>query len=239
VPLIPAVDTYLVERMGFRPDVARVPCYQAGCAGGIWGLNMARLLTATYDRVLVVSTELCSLVFQPRNQSRGNLVGAAIFGDGSAAAVVTRSQDTGMTLLAHQSHLLPGTRYLMGYDIEDTGAHLRLDKELPSKLVDVVPGLVNSFLEKHGLSKEQVSWWLFHPGGTKILSFLDEVLALNSSQSVWSGEVLRTVGNLSSATILIVIERFLQSKTAKPGDLALVMGIGPGLTIELMLARVE
>lgn len=237
-PLIPAPDTYLFDRMGFRRDIVRIPSYQFGCAGGVIGLGLALRLGASLKNILLLSTEICSLVFHAENRLASDLVGAAIFGDGAGAAILQSTpQGAGLHLLSHQSYLLPETRHLMGYDIEDTGAHLRLDKELPSHLVRVAPALVDEFLAKHGLSRTDVKWWLFHPGGVKILSFLHDAFGLNASQACWASDVLTSVGNLSSATIAFVIKSFLQDRVAARGDRALIMGIGPGLTVELVLAE--
>lgn len=236
-PIIPALDTILFEELPFRRNILRIPAYQYGCAGGIIGLGLASTLSSSLKNILLVSTELCSLVFQPTNHSASHLVGAAIFGDGAACTIIQSEATEGLEIIDHQSYLLPNSRHLMGYDIQDTGSHLRLDKELPSHLVKAVPELVDRLLKKHSLTRKDVPWWLFHPGGTKILNFLDEVLGLSPEQSHWAGDILHSVGNLSSATILFVINSFMESNVAKSGDNVLIVGVGPGLTIEIVLAR--
>lgn len=236
-PLIPAVDTYVVDGLGLPRTVLRIPSYQFGCAGGVIGLGLGLHLNERVRNLLLVSAELCSLVFHVANRGPSDLVGAAIFGDGAAAAVLSRDSADGLEVLAAQSYLLPESRHLMGYEIQDRGARLRLDRELPARLVGVIPGIVDEFLASQGVSKANVPWWLFHPGGTKILSTLQAALGLGREQSVWAGEVLSEVGNLSSATILFVIDRFQKSGVSRPGEKALIVGIGPGLTVELILAR--
>ncbi|MFM1847792.1 MAG: 1,3,6,8-tetrahydroxynaphthalene synthase [Pseudomonadota bacterium] len=233
-PSIPSVDALVVERVGLSRSVGRLPVYQHGCAGGVIGLELACDLAKTRGVVACTAVELCSLVFQPQNNRPAQLVGSAIFADGAAAAIVS-PDERGLVYLDHQSSLLPNTRHLMGYDIFDDGFHLRLDRDLPQALADVTPGLVGEFLGRHGLESTDVHYWLFHPGGVKILDFLERSFGLHGDQSRWSREVLRTVGNLSSATILFVLKAFLESKVAVPGDKVLMMGIGPGLTIELIL----
>jgi alkylresorcinol/alkylpyrone synthase len=238
-PLIPAPDTYVIEKLGFRRDIIRIPAYQFGCAGGIIGLGLANRIGANRKNVLLLSTELCSLIFQGDDRSPAQLVGASIFGDGAAAALLSnKTQHSGLLIVDHQSFLIPESRHLMGYDIRDNGPHLILDKELPMHLADWVPRLVDDFLSKHSLKRSQVPWWLFHPGGTKILDYLGKSLELHPHQLRWAGEVLENVGNLSSATILFVIDKFMRDDVAQPGDSVMVVGVGPGLTVELILATV-
>lgn len=235
-PLIPSPDTFIIDRLGLRREVLRIPVYQYGCAGGIIGLGLAHRLGVTCRNVLLVSTELCSLVFQASNVSPAQLVGASLFADGSAAVVLSNRSDSAQcAILAHRPFLLPETRHLMGYDIHDDGSHLILDKGLPQYLAKEVPSIVDSFLEAEGLSRSEIPWWLFHPGGTKILSSLQEVLGLHPQQCRWSGDILHTVGNMSSATILFVLKAFLDSKSAHSGDKFLMVGVGPGLTVEVVL----
>jgi alkylresorcinol/alkylpyrone synthase len=232
-PLIPAPDTYLIDHFGFKRDIVRIPAYQFGCAGGMIGLGLAHRLRSELETIILVSTELCSLVFQEENRSPSNLVGASIFGDGSAAALLQKDAEGGLEIIAHRSFLIPESRHLMGYDIRDSGAHLRLDKELPMHLADSVPRLTDEFLKEHGIKKEEVKWWLFHPGGVKILNYLQSVLDLKADQAWWAEHILTHVGNLSSATILFVINAFFAENQAKPGDKVAVLGVGPGLTIEV------
>jgi len=238
-PLIPSIDTLLIDEFKMRPDILRIPAYQFGCAGGVIGLGLAHRLLQSLKNIAVVSTELCSLVFQPSNHSASHLVGAALFGDGAAATILSSSRKSRFEIIDHQSYLIPKSSFLMGYDIRDTGSHLRLDKQLPAFLVEYAPRLIDQFLTKHSLHRADVPWWLFHPGSSKILAYLDEILGLQEHQSIWSKEVLRSSGNLSSATILMVIEEFLKSDSPKTGDYTMTVGIGPGLTIEIILGRIN
>jgi alkylresorcinol/alkylpyrone synthase len=144
-------------------------------------------------------------------------------------------ENKGLAVVGHQSFLVPNSRHLMGYDIFDDGFHLRLDRELPKALASEAPEQVRRFLAQFGMTHEDINFWLFHPGGAKILDFLEETFALKSEQARWSRDVLREVGNLSSATILFVLKAFLDSKVAARGDKVLMVGVGPSLTIELIL----
>ena len=236
VPVIPSIDAAAILQSRLATDVSRVPIFQHGCAGGVIGLHLGAKLSRLGKPVVVSSVELCSLVFQPENHSGAHLVGAAIFADGAAATVISPDDD-GVRFIDSRSVLLPNTRHLMGYDIFDDGFHLRLDRALPSKLVKEAPTIASEFLSANGLSSEQVNYWLFHPGGIKILEFLRETFNLEREQCHWSYDVLRDNGNLSSATILYVLQSFLDDKVLQPGEYAVVMGIGPGLTIEMILIQ--
>lgn len=239
-PLIPAPDTHIIDHLGLRRDIIRLPSYQFGCAGGVIGLGLANRFGRDSSNVLLVSAELCSLVFQRDDRTAAQLVGASIFGDGAAAALLSANKDTpGISIIDHQSFLIPESRHLMGYDIQDDGANLLLDKELPMHLADWAPRLIDGFLAKHRIARAQVPWWLFHPGGTKILNFLSQSLELNLFQARWAGETLQSHGNLSSATILFVLKQFIDDNEAQVGDYVMIVGVGPGLTIEIVLGRVD
>jgi len=233
-PSIPSIDGLIIEQAGLERTVRRVPVYQHGCAGGVIGLELACELARVGAPVALTSVELCSLVFQPTDHRASQLVGSAIFADGAACTIVS-PEDRGLVFIDQQSFLMPNSRHLMGYDIFDDGFHLRLDRELPQTLAAAAPDRVGEFLARHGLTPSDIAFWLFHPGGVKILDFLERSFALRPEQAEWSRSVLRSIGNLSSTTILFVLKAFLDSRVAEIGDRVLMMGIGPGLTIELIL----
>jgi len=234
VPLIPSVDVSLVHELGFSPNIVRVPLYQQGCAGGAAGLSLAGTMSLGGKAVLLLSVELCSLVYHADDYSGASLLGAALFGDGAACALV-EPKERGFVLIGAQSHLIPNSSHLMGYDVFDDGSRLRLGKELPSCLASVSPEVISNFLQSYGLSVGDIAWWLFHPGGVKVLQILEDALGLNPTQSRWAWEVLTQCGNMSSASILFVLSEFMRSGESKEGDYALVFGVGPGLTVELLL----
>lgn len=234
VPIIPAIDTTAILQTAISPSVSRVPIYQQGCAGGVVGLALGAKLSTLGKPVIVASVELCSLVFQPANHAGAQLVGTAIFADGCASTVISPEQK-GIRIVGSESYLIPETRHLMGYDVFDDGFHLRLDRTLPGRLVQHAPSILRNFLKKHGKEPRDVPYWLFHPGGVKILNFLQDTFQLSKDQCSWSYDVLRHHGNLSSATILYVAKAFNEDVILKSGESAVIMGIGPGLTIEMIL----
>ncbi|MEN9845254.1 MAG: hypothetical protein RIS36_401 [Pseudomonadota bacterium] len=232
VPTIPAIDASVVGRLGMRETLLRLPVFQYGCAGGAIGISLGRHLTATAGVTLLASVELCSLVYQGSDLQAGNIVGSAIFGDGAACVVISPERGP-LRIVDSQSFLIPNTSDLMGYDIFDDGTHLRLDREIPQALLAAAPRAIDSFLKNAGLSSKDIQWWLFHPGGAKILSSLEETLSVSRAQTRWSWESLRDHGNMSSASILFALKNFLDDKEYSPGDRMVMLGVGPGLTLQL------
>jgi len=237
-PSLPSVDAVVVHSTGMRNDVTRVPMYQQGCAGGVVGLSLANKFAQTGSTVLLSSVELCSLVFQANDFTPGHLVGSAIFGDAASSAVIS-PEDYGLVYVDTLSYLIPHTRHLMGYEIMDDGSHLRLDKELPASLAAQVPDIAKQFLAKHNLVNEDIAWWLFHPGGVKILNVLQESFSVPDERMKWSRDILSKYGNLSSSSVLFVLSDFLADKAVKDKDYVLMLGIGPGLTLEMILFRYQ
>ncbi|MEZ4754172.1 MAG: 3-oxoacyl-[acyl-carrier-protein] synthase III C-terminal domain-containing protein [Bdellovibrionota bacterium] len=234
VPSIPSIDAKAITEGRLPSNISRVPIYQHGCAGGVVSLALGAKMASLGKPVIISSVELCSLVFQPGSHEGTQLVAAAIFADGAAAAVISPGEGE-VNIVGSQSLLLEESRHLMGYDIFDDGFYLRLDRGLPTALANQAPTIVTEFLLKYELKKADINFWLFHPGGVKILDFLAKAFELNHAQCRWSYEILRDNGNMSSATILFVLQKFLAEQSLKPGERALVMGIGPGLTVELVL----
>lgn len=234
VPAIPALDAHLIHEMGISETVLRLPVFQYGCAGGAIGISLGRHMSASTGLTLLASIELCSLVYQGGDLRAGNIVGSTIFGDGAACVVISPEQGP-LRIADSQSYLIPNTSTLMGYDIFDDGTHLRLDREIPQALLQAAPTAIESFLRRSNLSPSDVAWWLFHPGGAKILSSLEETLSVSRAQTRWAWESLREHGNMSSASILFALERFLADKEFKGGDKVLMLGVGPGLTLQMNL----
>ena len=209
--------------------------FQQVCGGGAAGLALAgKLADGMMAPVVLTSAELCSLVYQPADRSAENIVGSAIFADG-AASLVMGPGETGHRLLASSSHLIPDSAEMMGYNLLNDGIHLRLARELPECLAKHTPQAISEFLKKVGTSPDKVSWWLFHPGGARILTIFAEKLGLTTQQMRWSWDVLSKYGNMSSASILYVLEAFLGDKSYQRGDKAIIVGMGPGLSLEFTL----
>jgi alkylresorcinol/alkylpyrone synthase len=218
--------------------------YQHGCVGGAVGLSLAnKLVKATGEPSAVVSLELCSLIHQGEDLSRGSLVGSAIFGDGAGCAVITPEPVSGVSaiqILGASSYLIPGTEQLIGYQILDDGTHLKLDKEVVLNLINHVPGAVQIFLETQGLESTDIDAWLLHPGSAKIVESLEQGLGLRPEATRWTWEVLTRQGNMSSASVFFVLAEYLKDREREQGPRgkggkALMLGVGPGISLELVL----
>lgn len=237
--IIPALDVALVQELGLRPDVRRIPITEAGCAAGALALGLGGSLCAGGAVVLITAVELCALTLCPGDLSRTNLVSAALFGDGAAAALLVPGGD-GPRLSATGSYLIPGSRAAMGFDVGTHGLRILLQKELPELVQRDLGSVIERFLAQHGKRGADIGLYLLHPGGRRILDAYRDVLGLDEVQLGFSRESLRRYGNLSSVSILTVLELALAAGFPLPaGKDALVLGIGPGLSLELALLTNE
>ncbi|MGW0805096.1 type III polyketide synthase [Nonomuraea sp. NPDC002799] len=228
----PSLDARLAQRAGLRPDVKRVPVFGLGCAAGAAGL--ARLydyLRGWPDHVAVlVCVELCSLTIQRDDTSIANLVASGLFGDG-AAAVVATGRGRGPEVVATRSKLYPGTEHLMGWEVGDHGFRVVLDAELSDFVQQVLADDIRAFLADYGLTPDQVATWICHPGGPKVIERITATLGLSPKALDVTWRSLREYGNLSSVSVLHV----LQETKGRPGAPALLMALGPGFSAELLL----
>jgi alkylresorcinol/alkylpyrone synthase len=237
--MIPSLDVHLLNLMGFRNNIRRLPITELGCVAGAIALSRARdfLLGAPGKTVLIVAVELPSLTFQRKDLSQGNLISAVIFGDGAAAAVLTNQPSSGPRILDSESFTLPASMDALGFDLRDTGFHIVLSKELPQLVREKIKGLVENFLGRHNLTPGEMTAYLLHPGGQKLLVCIEEELGLQRRHTEFSWDVLRDYGNLSSATILFILQEWLTKKRMNPGDYGLVAGFGPGFSSEFLLLQ--
>lgn len=228
----PSLDARLAQRAGLRADVKRVPVFGLGCAAGAAGL--ARLhdyLRGWPGQVaLLVCVELCSLTVQRDDTSIANLVASGLFGDG-AAAVVATGHGTGREVVATRSRLYPGTERMMGWEIGEHGFRIVLDAELPDFVDRVLAPDVAGFLADNGLTPGQVGTWICHPGGPKVIDKLAAALELPPEALEVTWRSLRDHGNLSSVSVLHV----LQETRGRRDQPAVLMALGPGFSAELLL----
>lgn len=237
--MIPSLDAHIATIMGFRPDVRRLPITELGCAAGAAGLARTwEYITAFPDRTaMLIAVELPTLTFQRRDASQANLISAALFGDGAAGVVVTGRDVPGPRILASECFLFPDSLAAMGFDLRDTGFHIVLSKDVPELIRARVKGLAQGFLAKQGLRQEDISAFLLHPGGQKLLSYMQEELGLKPSDTEVSWDILRRYGNLSSASVLFILNEWLVQKEMPSGSYGLLMAFGPGFTAEMLLLQ--
>lgn len=236
----PGLDVLLARDLAMRPDLRRSALIGMGCHAGLTGLDRAMLELAArpQSHALLLAVEFGTLHFQ-HGKSIENMVAGAIFGDGLAAAVIGPSDPA-----SERPHLLDTTTYtdhasqdLMGFHLSDRGFQIRLATRVPQVLKTTVPGLVTDFLARSGLKGGDIRFWGIHPGGAKIVDYLQEAMELKDEDVQYSRQVLRRYGNMSSVTIFFVLEEIMRQGRPRPGDYALLQGFGPGLTIELCLIQ--
>ncbi len=246
--MIPSLDAWLIDELGFRRDVRRLPITELGCFGGAAALAHAHdyLRGHPASRVLVIAVELPSLSLQSADVSPDSIVSSAIFGDG-AAAVVLAGEDTaslqagvpttGVRVVATLSHTIPASTHALGFDLHDDGFHAVLSKEVPALLRAVVADLVTRLATSAGLTPEDLTSFIIHAGGKKILGSVEEALGLRREQTKPSWDVLRDYGNQSSASVLFVLERWQCDRRPESGSYGVMAAFGPGLTAESLLVQ--
>jgi predicted naringenin-chalcone synthase len=241
--MIPAVDAYVADALGMGPRLARLPITESGCAGGVVALARAGdFLAAHPDRcALVISLEFASLTFQRWDRSSTNVVSTAIFGDGGAAVVLAgrehpRARGAGLArLAAAESVFFAGTTHLMGFRLRNPGLQIVLDRELAPFVRREVAAAVKSFLEPHGLRRDDVTRWILHPGGRRIIEVMSERLGLSADDLAPTEAVLAEHGNMSSVTVLFVLDEILRTGRPRPGERGVLGAFGPGFGAEFAL----
>jgi alkylresorcinol/alkylpyrone synthase len=237
--MIPSLDAHLINLMGFRSDVRRMPLTELGCAAGAMALTRASEFVRAFPgkTVLIVSVELATLTFQRGDLSQANLISCVLFGDGAAAAVVTGRPASGPRIVDADTYTFPQSLDAMGFDLRETGFHIVLSKDVPQMIRDRIREVVDRFLNRSDLKREAIAAFILHPGGQKLLSYVEEQLELCRCDTQFSWDVLSQYGNLSSATILFILHEWLTKKTMTRGDYGLAAAFGPGFSAEVLLLQ--
>ncbi len=237
--MIPSLDAHLINLMGFRSDVRRMPFTELGCAAGAMALGRAADFLKAYPggNVLIIAVELPSLTFQRKDISQANLISSILFGDGAAAVLVSGNGGRGPRILVSETYTFPDSLGAMGFDLRDSGFHILLDKGVPEMIGAKIKDLVHGFLERHGLTQQDIKGWILHPGGARLLGNVEIALGLTKCQTQPSWDILGNVGNLSSATILFILQEWLEKRPLQPGDYAMAAAFGPGFSAEFLLLQ--
>lgn len=235
---VPTLEARLATRVGLRPDVKRVPLFGLGCVAGAAGVaRMHDYLLAFPDQVSVLlAVELCSLTLQRNDYSIANLVATSLFGDGAAAVVANGSgrTATGPRVLATRSRLYPDTEEVMGWNIGTNGFQIKLSTEVANVAEKYLGEDVRDFLEDHDLTPADISTWVCHPGGPKVIEAVEHTLDLPADAMDHTRKSLRENANLSSVSVLDVL-RANMADPPSPGSFGLMMAMGPGFCSELVL----
>lgn len=240
----PSIDAKLVNRVGFRPDIKRIPIFGLGCVAGAAGL--ARLhdyLKAYPEQVaLLVSVELCSLTLQPKDLSIANLIASGLFGDGGSCVVGVGNahplaQKKGPSVLCSESRLYPNTEDVMGWKIGSDGFKVILKATVPQLAETHLRTDVDAFLAKSNLTRSDITHWVCHTGGPKVLNAFETALELPENALHRSWNSLQTVGNLSSSSVIFVLKDTMETAHTKPGEYGLLLAMGPGFCCEMVLLQ--
>jgi alkylresorcinol/alkylpyrone synthase len=236
----PTIDVALSNRLGMRRDLKRTPIFGLGCGAGAAGLARTADYVRGFSRetAMLVSVELCSLTLQRDDLSAANIIASGLFGDGAAAVVVSgadRADGATPRVLATKSILYPDTQRIIGWDLVDGGFKIVLSAHLTDLVRKNIAHEVDEFLAAANLKRSDIAHWIAHTGGPKVLRILEEQLQLPDDALARSWRSLKTTGNLSSASVLFMLEDILKSEEAKPGDYGVMIAMGPGFSVELVL----
>jgi alkylresorcinol/alkylpyrone synthase len=236
----PSLDARLVNLMRMSPRVKRMPIFGLGCVGGAAGIARAADYVRGFPNhvAALLSVKLCSLTIQKEDVSIANLISSALFGDGAAAVVVSGADriSGGPEILDTRSVFYPETEHIMGWDISEKGFQIVLSPDLPVLIVEHLGRDVDEFLRDHGLTRKDIGRWILHTGGPKILEATAKALELPKGALDVSWECLRRVGNLSSTSVLLVLEEVMKRRPAA-GTYSLLAAMGPAFCSELVLLR--
>ena len=237
----PSVDALLVNKMGLCRNIRRIPIFGIGCVAGAAGISRAAdYVKANPGQIAVLlSVELCSLTLQREDITMANLISSGLFGDG-AAAVIVASADCGLkgpTILATRSVFYPDTEEMMGWDISERGFRIVLSREVPNLVRENLAKDVDEFLATRGLTRADIGSWVLHTGGPKILEATADALGLKNGQLDASWDCLRRTGNLSSASVLVVLDEVMKNRRPEPGTLGILAAMGPGFCSEFVLLK--
>lgn len=237
--MIPSLDAYLINLLKLRQDIVRLPVTEMGCAAGVSGMIYAKnfLKANPGKRAAVIAVESPTATFQLNDYSMANIVSAAIFGDGAACVLLSSDKtDTGPEILAEEMYHFYDAEEMMGFKLTNTGLQMVLDVAVPETIANHFPDIIHPFLKKNGFEMNEINHLIFHPGGKKIIQTVDELFGQLGKNINDTKEVLRLYGNMSSATVLYVLERMMDKKPM-PGEKGLMLSFGPGFSAQRILLQ--
>lgn len=236
----PSIDAFLIGQLGLSPQTKRIPIFGLGCVAGAAGIARAADYVKAYPGQVaaLVSVETCSLTLQREDLTVANLISSGLFGDGAAAVLVGGDDvaGTGPEVIASKSTLYPDTREVMGWTVSEKGFQIVLSPDVPKVVRENLGRDVDLFLAEHELVRGDIGSWILHTGGPKVLEATQESLGLDRGALEVSWECLRTMGNLSSASVLCVLEKVTENRPVA-GTWSILAAMGPGFCSELVLLR--
>lgn len=237
--MIPSLDAYLINKLGLRQDIIRLPVTEMGCAAGVSGLIYAKnfLKDNPGRRAAVVAVESPSATFQYDDLSMANIVSAAIFGDGAACVLLSSdADDDGPEIVDQGMYHFYDAEQLMGFALTDTGLQMVLDVAVPERIAADFGQIIHPFLQANGLGIGDIDHLVFHPGGKKIIQVVESLFGELGKDLELTKAVLGEYGNMSSATVLYVLEKFMD-RCPKAGERGLMLSFGPGFSAQRILLQ--
>jgi alkylresorcinol/alkylpyrone synthase len=244
----PSIDARLIERLPFRRDIRRLPIWGLGCAGGASAISRAMDIAMAHPsaRVLAVVVELCGLTFMRNDLSKSALIASSLFADGAAAVLISGDDlpspagSSSPRILGSQTTTMDDSLDVMGWDISGEGLKVVISRDIPSIVKSFMLDSIGQFLEQEGLSPADIEHYVAHPGGAKVVQAYEESLGIAPEKLRYTREVLRTCGNMSAASVLFVLDCFMQEfaghEFSRP-EYGLLGALGPGFSSELVLLR--
>jgi alkylresorcinol/alkylpyrone synthase len=237
----PSIECRLIAKLKLSPSTKRIPIFGLGCVAGAAGIARAADYVKAYPSQVaaLVSVELCSLTLQRDDLSLANLISSSLFGDGAAAVLVAGDhfEQPGPEIIGARSTLYPDTQDAMGWKVSEKGFEIVLSPEVPRIIREHLGEDVDAFLADHDLRREDIGAWILHTGGPKILEATQDSLGVDRAALRVSWDCLRYMGNLSSASVLCVLERFMMNERPQSGTWSILAAMGPGFCSELVLLR--
>ena len=238
----PSIEARLMNRLPLSRRMKRIPIFGLGCVAGAAGIARAADYVKAFpeEAALLLSVELCSLTVQPDDFSVANLISTGLFGDGAAAVIISGDAvdaAPGPQIIATRSVFYPDTERVMGWDISEKGFQIVLSREVPEVVLQHFGHDVDAFLADHELSRQDITSWVLHTGGPKVLEATEAALGLPDRTLAVSWQCLRRTGNLSSASVLFVLEEVLRHGRPPAGTWGLLAAMGPAFCSELVLLR--
>jgi alkylresorcinol/alkylpyrone synthase len=242
---VPSIDARLMNRLPFSPHLKRLPLFGLGCLGGAAGIaRVADYLRGHPDQAaLLLSIEFCSLTIQHDDLSVANMVSSGLFGDGSAAVLLVGNDHplaasaAGPRVLDTCSVFFPETEHIMGWEVSETGFKVILSPDVAPVAQEQLRPALEPFLAQHGLALADIACWVAHPGGPKVMQALEKGLDLPPDALDLSRQCLAQNGNLSSASVLAVLDRTLAERRPAPGSYGLLLAMGPAFSAEAVLLQ--
>ena len=238
----PSMDALIINKLRLNPGVRRMPLWGLGCAGGVSGMAKANAMAkADPDAVvLLVAVELCSLTLIKNDYSKSNFIGSSLFSDGMAACIIkgdNHGNNQKVTYLDASSKLYYDSLEVMGWEFQDTGFKVLFSKDIPTFINEHVLEDITGFLTKHNLELSDIKNFIFHPGGKKVLDAYNDALPVEGDFLKKTREVMNENGNMSSVTVLYVLEKFLDD--GFDDGYGLMMAMGPGFSSEMVLLQMK